>query len=167
MAARAELSPERTRELLLDFEAFGWARHTTFAGSGGWSLTDAGKQRGEQLLAHELRSCDGEAVLRRALAGFTALNAQFLETITAWQLGSHDDDLLDDLAAIVRSVYPLLELVAVPLPRFAGYLPRLRQAVGMALVGASQWVDGLEVDSVHRVWFELHEDLLATLGLSR
>lgn len=167
VAARAELTTDRAHEVLLDFEACGWVRHSTFAGSGGWSLTDAGKARGEFLLQEQLCAADGQAAVRRAFTGFVALNAQFLEAITAWQLRSQHDALLDDLAAIVRSVYPLLDLAAGPLPRFAVYRPRLSQAVGMALVGAAQWVDGLEVDSVHRVWFELHEDFLATLGMVR
>ncbi|MEK8226978.1 hypothetical protein NKG05_14185 [Oerskovia sp. M15] len=29
------------------------------------------------------------------------------------------------------------------------------------------WVDRTDVDSCHRVWFELHEDLVATLGIDR
>jgi hypothetical protein len=28
-------------------------------------------------------------------------------------------------------------------------------------------VDRTDVDSCHRVWFELHEDLVATLGIDR
>jgi len=28
-------------------------------------------------------------------------------------------------------------------------------------------VDHTDVDSCHRVWFELHEDLIATLGIDR
>lgn len=31
----------------------------------------------------------------------------------------------------------------------------------------SGWVTGTDRDSAHRVWFELHEDLIATLGLTR
>ncbi len=161
------MSPEGAEELLLDFEAVGLVRHASFAGIGGWSLTDAGRLRDEVLLAEQLAACGAEAEVRRAFSGFVELNAQFLEAITAWQLGSRDDGLLDDLAAIVRSVYPLLDLAAGVMPRFGSYRPRLSQALGMALVGVMQWVDGLEVDSLHRVWFELHEDFLATLGMSR
>ncbi len=29
------------------------------------------------------------------------------------------------------------------------------------------WLTSISVDSCHRVWFELHEDLIATLGLPR
>ena len=33
--------------------------------------------------------------------------------------------------------------------------------------GQNAWVDGVGVDSCHTVWMQLHEDLLATLGLDR
>ena len=33
--------------------------------------------------------------------------------------------------------------------------------------GERSWVDRPRADSFHTVWFELHEDLLATLALSR
>ena len=33
--------------------------------------------------------------------------------------------------------------------------------------GDPSWVDRTGADSCHTVWFELHEDLIATLGLRR
>jgi hypothetical protein len=33
--------------------------------------------------------------------------------------------------------------------------------------GDKEWFTGPLVDSYHTVWFELHEDLMATLGLER
>jgi hypothetical protein len=33
--------------------------------------------------------------------------------------------------------------------------------------GERRWVDAPRIDSCHTVWFELHEDLLASLGLER
>lgn len=166
VAARGGLPVPQTEELLLDFEAFGWVVRSQFGVSGGWSLTAAGRDRGEALLGQQVRRLEGLAAAQRAYAGFLELNAQFLQAITTWQLGAHRDDLLDDLAAITRSVYPLLELVS-PLPWFGDYAQRLRMALSMALVGRREWVDGLEVDSLHRVWFELHEDFLVTLGQTR
>jgi hypothetical protein len=35
------------------------------------------------------------------------------------------------------------------------------------VAGDRPWVDGSDRDSCHTVWFQLHEDLLATLGLRR
>jgi hypothetical protein len=35
------------------------------------------------------------------------------------------------------------------------------------LAGAREWFTRPVIDSYHTVWFELHEDLLSTLGLAR
>jgi hypothetical protein len=53
------------------------------------------------------------------------------------------------------------------LDRFAGYDDRFTAALGQAEAGRLSWVDGVGVDSCHTVWIQLHEDLLATLGLQR
>lgn len=53
------------------------------------------------------------------------------------------------------------------LTRFRGYDARFAAALARARAGESAWVDRSDVDSCHRVWFELHEDLIATLGLDR
>jgi hypothetical protein len=57
------------------------------------------------------------------------------------------------------------ELAAV-LPRFGQY--RVRLADALARVAAGE-LDHLttSMDSYHSVWFQLHEDLLATLGIAR
>ncbi|WP_245966310.1 hypothetical protein [Sphaerisporangium album] len=40
-------------------------------------------------------------------------------------------------------------------------------ALARTRAGDCAWVDHTDVDSCHRVWFELHEDLIAMLGLDR
>lgn len=44
---------------------------------------------------------------------------------------------------------------------------RFDVALHSALAGQNEWVDRTDIDSCHRVWFQLHEDLLATLGIDR
>ena len=53
------------------------------------------------------------------------------------------------------------------LPRFARYAPRLTNAVDRVRAGEVDWFTKPVLDSYHTVWFELHEDLLATLGIER
>jgi hypothetical protein len=62
-------------------------------------------------------------------------------------------DLLDELTSV--------------LARFSGYPSRLENALANARGGALDWVTKPMIDSYHTVWFELHEDLLATLGRRR
>ncbi|MDO5500035.1 MAG: transcriptional regulator, partial [Propionibacteriaceae bacterium] len=52
------------------------------------------------------------------------------------------------------------------LDRFGDYGPRLSEAMDRALAGQSDYV-AEHPDSFHTVWFQLHEDLLLTLGRPR
>jgi hypothetical protein len=53
------------------------------------------------------------------------------------------------------------------LDRLGGYHQRYAAALAQVERGRRSFVDGTDVDSCHTVWFQLHEDLLATLGLAR
>jgi len=53
------------------------------------------------------------------------------------------------------------------LTRFDGYCDRYAKSVQRVQAGQTRWVDAIDVDSCHVVWMQLHEDLLATLGLQR
>ena len=54
VAARFALDRSESDELLLDFEAYGWVTRVDFAGTGGWTLTAAGRREDERRLADEL-----------------------------------------------------------------------------------------------------------------
>jgi len=116
----------------------------------------------------------------RSHASFIELNSRFLRTITNWQirpipgdaLADHsdwrwDENVLKSLAGLSRSLRPIGDQLANDLARFAGYPDRFSAAVERANHGQRNWVDGSRIDWCHAVWFELHEDLLSTLGLER
>lgn len=181
-AARFGLDREAVAELLLDFAALGWVRHDDFAGTGGWSLTDAGRVEGEGRLRVELEQTGAGPAVRAAHAAFLPLNARFQSVVTRWQIrplpgdelaaNDHtdlrwDDRVIGELEATGRRLAALVAPVAEVLGRFDGYDERFRRAVGAVTRGERRWVDAVGVDSCHRIWFELHEDLLATLGLDR
>ena len=75
--------------------------------------------------------------------------------------------MLDSLASVGRALNPLGDRLAGLLPRCAGYAERYAAGLARAERGESAWVDGVGIDSLHRVWIELHEDLVATLGIPR
>jgi hypothetical protein len=52
------------------------------------------------------------------------------------------------------------------LPRFGRYRARLGDALVMARSGRTEYVTD-DFEAYHTVWFQLHEDLLATLGIPR
>ena len=62
---------------------------------------------------------------------------------------------------------PLIDRLAGCLERFDRYGPRLQAAVAKIEAGDLDWFTRPLIDSYHTVWFELHEDLLSTLGRER
>ncbi|GAB3961769.1 hypothetical protein GCM10029978_014810 [Actinoallomurus acanthiterrae] len=182
LAHRYGLDEAETKEVLRDAQARGWVEHTAFAGTEGWSLTEAGRAENERRLAAEL-SRDGAAdEVRDVYRGFLPLNALLLQACTDWQLRPAADDrlavndhsdpawdagVLYELAGVDRALTPLVDRLGSVLTRFRGYDERFTAALARARAGEGAWVDGTGVDSCHRVWFELHEDLIATLGLDR
>ncbi|AEE44558.1 hypothetical protein [Cellulomonas fimi] len=182
VARRFDLDETATAEALLDAEAHGWVTHTSFAGLGGWSLTARGRAAGERLLATELAEAGGLDEVHAVHDAFLPLNARLQQACTDWQLRPTADDRLavndhtdvawdarvhDELAAVADGLAPLADRLARVLARFDGYHHRFTAALSRARAGEHGWVDRSDVDSCHRVWFELHEDLLATLGRDR
>jgi hypothetical protein len=182
VARRFGADPTETEELLRDAEAYGWVTRSAFAGLTGWSLTGRGRAQDERLLAAELAAVHGRDQVGGVYRDFLPLNARLLRACTDWQLRPGPDDrlapndhgdvawdgrVLDELAAIERGLIPLATRLGAVLVRLQGYDVRFARARQRAQAGEHGGVDGTDVDSCHRVWFELHEDLLATLGIPR
>jgi hypothetical protein len=182
VAHRYGLGQARAEELLREAEARGWATYSAFVGTAGWSLTEPGRVENERQLAEELARTGAADEVREVYRRFLPLNALLLSACTDWQLRPADGDrlapndhsdpvwdegVLHELAAISRAVAPLAARLGGVLARLGGYDTRFAAALARARAGESEWVDGTGVDSCHRVWFELHEDLIATLGIDR
>jgi hypothetical protein len=182
VADRFDLDPSATHETLRNAEANGWTTHTTFGDTGGWSLTERGRAENERRLASELADVRGEDEVRDVYREFLPLNAIVLGACTDWQLkpapgdrlaaNDHTDDAWDDrvlreLTAIDRALPPLIARLASLLTRFRGYEQRFHTALRRAQTGEAAYVDRTDIDSCHRVWFQLHEDLIATLRIDR
>jgi len=181
-AIRYGLDTDEVSELLMDFEAYGWVSRAEFGGSGGWTLTATGKSENERQLAAELAACGAADEAVRVHAAFLPLNARFQETATRWQvhpvpgdpmaLNDHtdlrwDDRVIDALGSVARRLAPLCADLSAVLARFDGYAERYTAALSRVERGEQRWVDAVGIDSCHVVWMQLHEDLLATLGIER
>ncbi|TCC28696.1 transcriptional regulator [Kribbella sindirgiensis] len=177
IARRFEL--QDVEDELKDAEARGWATYSSFAGTSGWSLTEAGRTENERLLKAELT--DPEPI-RQVYDEFLPLNGMLQQACTDWQLRPKNGDplaandhtdaawdagVLHELKVIDGALGSIVRRLREVLPRFSGYDKRFSQALARANAGDVAWVDRSDVDSCHRVWFELHEDLLATLNLHR
>jgi hypothetical protein len=182
VAKRFGLDQGATAELLLDYQAFGWISWSEFAGSGGWSLTEAGRAENERQLAAELDEVGGREVIHEVYKGFLPLNERLQQACTNWQIrptatdalafNDHTDPQWDgqviaQLTTLDQALHTVSEQITAVLHRFRDYGTRYSAALDRVRAGDSTWVDRTNADSCHTVWFELHEDLIATLGLLR
>jgi hypothetical protein len=174
IAVRVGLAEDEVRDHLLDAQAHGWATYSSYAGERGWSLTEAGRAQGERLLAAELDGVGARAVVEEVYRDFLPLNDVVAAACTAWQLaemgiGEQTMTLAETIATLQGPATALArveERLTSHLHRFAGYHHRFTTTLTKAR-DAPAWITGTDRDSCHRVWFELHEDLIATLGLVR
>jgi hypothetical protein len=182
ISRRFSLDAAEVQEHLLDYEASGVIQGVAFADVRGWSLTEAGRKENERLLASELNQAAARDVVAHSHTAFAPLNARFLDAITRWQIhptrwdamasNDHsdwawDERVLGELASLSRRLRIIEEPLAASLARFGGYADRIAAALARVDQGGRKWVDEPKIDSCHTVWFELHEDLLATLGMTR
>ena len=99
-------------------------------------------------------ACGAAAVAGTQAAGVAACAKHF---------PGHGDSTVDSHVGVPTVGSDL----AGALKRFEGYSARYDAALRSVLEGEHHWVDGIEVDSCHLVWMQLHEDLIASLGLDR
>lgn len=174
VAGRFGLPEAEVHERLLDAQASGRVAWSEFDGDGGWSPTALGAAHGERLLAAELDAAGARTAVEEIHRDFLPLNDRVSAACTAWQLtelgiGTEPVTVRATLAALEGPAEALVGLEArlvAHLERFAGYHGRFAGALDAARDDTA-WITSTDRDSCHRVWFELHEDLIATLGLSR
>ncbi len=182
VAARFGLDLTLARELLLDFQAFGWITRVEFVGTAGWTLTESGRSENERQLAHELAATNSNSSIHDAYLSFLPHNDRLLRACTDWQLrpsgadplavNEHTDNewdqrVLTTLSALREELRTICQELGHRLARFRGYDDRFTAALARVEQGELTWVARPRVDSCHTVWMELHEDLIATLGIRR
>jgi hypothetical protein len=180
IAAYMGVEPEPIRAELAELEAVDLVhhRHGRFAG---YAATPEGKVMGDRLVAEELDENGLRPRVSSAYEEFLTFNRQLLTVCTQWQLrtdhgrtvpndhadADHDQSVIQALSAVHQQVQPVLASLAEVLDRFAGHPRRLRYALDRVLAGDHDWFTKPMHPSYHSSWFELHEDLLVTLGRER
>ncbi len=182
VAGRYRLDRDAVEEGLLDAEARGWVQRLSFGGSSGWSLTDTGRAEGERRLAAELDRLGLRGAVADVHARFRPLNRRFGAACTDWQvrptrldplaINDHtdwrwDERVLRTLTSVETAFAGLCAELSARLTRFGGYAGLYATALRRVGAGERGWVDGHDRDSLHLVWIQFHEDLLATLGIER
>lgn len=172
------VTPGEAEDMLLGLAVRGLVTHGGGV-FGGWQLTTAGRRADARWIAEELERADAGAGVRAAYHDFLELNQRALDICSAWQVRSFQPMVLNDhtdrvydagvlrrLRAVDAQAQSVCARLAAQLPRFSRYGPRLASALDRASSGELDQVTD-SVDSYHTVWFQLHEDLLVTLGIER
>ena len=98
---------------------------------------------------------------------FESINSKFIKLVTDWQETEGDARAQDRVIATVERLVKSLGEITPVVPRYAGYIRRFERSVALVDQGNSDFVCTPTVDSLHNIWFELHEDILLVLGKER
>jgi hypothetical protein len=146
---------------------------------GGFTLTPEGATRLDGLLAAEgLRADPG---LTDGYERFLMLNERVLRVCSDWQVRrehgiespndhsdpSYDDSVIDRLCELHERAKTVVDMLAARAPRYGVYRSRLDDCAMRLQNGDRTAFTAPLAESYHTVWFELHQDLLLTLGLER
>ncbi len=180
LADAVGITTAEAASLLRDLETDGLVAHRSGALTG-WTLTPDGRAEQSRLVGAEVDATDTRGTVSGAYERFRALNAGVLDACSRWQVrtiggrqvrndhrdATYDAGVVADLEHLQQRADPLCDDLADALDRFGGYGPQLRHAVQRVESGDGDWFTKPMMPSFHTVWFELHEDLLTTLGLER
>jgi hypothetical protein len=143
----------------------------------GWALTPDGRAKHGELITTELDEAGVRPEIERGYRQFLEFNSELLTVCTDWQLrdgalNDHTDDAYDAtvigrLEEVNDKVQPVTDDLGNALERFGDYGSRFDIALDKVKKGERDWFAKPMIDSYHTIWFELHEDLLATLGIER
>lgn len=115
---------------------------------------------------------------RRAYENFLPMNQELLQVCHDWQItaggapndhsdAAYDWGVIDRLTALDERAGSLVRRLGRKVERFGGYRPRLKDALRRVQDGENEWFASPRCDSYHTVWMQLHEDLLAAVGIGR
>ena len=173
-------SAGEAERLLHDLAGSGLVEHRQL-GLAGWALTPIGRKQHQALMAEELEAGGAREAIEAAYREFLAINPELLGACTAWQRrgdsadqpandhsdAGYDRGVVERLAAVHRRAQLVLADLGTALLRYCAYGPRLQGALDRVVAGDADWFTRPLIDSYHSVWFELHQDMLDTLGIER
>ena len=153
--AETILLREQTQQAVLDL-------------GGSWLLQEAGTAR---VLAYYLSvyaplRADG-SIIHWYERFETSLNQQFIKAVSEWQTSAGDERARDKMAKLVERMIRNLGQITDSVPRYKKYERRFERAMARADRGETDFVCKPTVDSMHNIWFEFHEDILAVVGRPR
>ena len=147
----------------------------------GWMLMPDGRAHGEALLAAQLDGAGKRSELDAIYRRFLEHNQPFLGLCTDWQVrmidgeqvpndhgdADYDTMIIGRLVEADANMQPICADLAALFDRFSHYGPNFADALAKVQAGEIEWFTKPMIESYHTVWFELHEDLLSSLGIDR
>ena len=178
LAQAAGLSAEQVAAVLDELGERNWVRYRDGNRVKGWMLLGEGRAEAERLVAADIEESGLRPLVQGLYESFRVFDPKLKAACTDFQvkqdqsLNDHSDseydaEVIARLAEINRRVQPILVQLAEAFDRFGHYGPRLEYALDQVQSGDINWFTKPSLDSYHEVWFELHEDLLVTLGIDR
>lgn len=178
VALATGLSAIQAAGVLSELGERGWVRYRDGKRAKGWMLLGEGRVEAERLATAEIEESGRRSLVLELYQSFKVLDPELKEVCTDFQI--HGDQTINDhtdpdydaavisrLADIDRRVQPIIASLAEAFERFGHYGGRLDFALNQVVSGDLNWFTKPSVDSYHEVWFELHEDLLVSLGIDR
>ncbi len=130
-------------------------------------LDDSGRRAVLEFYEQHYAQLRTNGTIQQWYERFEALNTQFLQTISEWQTTGAEPRVQEQLLRIVQRQVKALGQITVDIPRYAVYQDRFNAAIESVDAGDSSFVVNPRVDSIHNIWFEFHEDILAVIGRPR
>lgn len=181
----AEQLAEVTGQPVADVEAAlekATADGAVMAARGNFMITPAGRARLDEIYPQAFAAFRSSTAVTDAMDAFeTGVNKHVLTLTTDWQTkevggdrvpndhgdADYDAGIVDKLARVIEKAAKALRPVADLDPLVDRFLDRIGTALTRAESGEADYVSGVRVDSVHTVWFQMHEHLLRLTGRER
>jgi hypothetical protein len=133
----------------------------------GAMLLEQGTQEVLAYYREAYASVRADAPATRWYANFELLNTRFIAAVTEWQKTEGDERVQRRLLQIAERLAKDIRQLVEQIPRYLSYPLRIERSMDKVDAGERDFVCKPTVDSVHNIWFEFHEDILAVLDRPR
>jgi hypothetical protein len=149
---------------------------------GAFMITPAGRAHLGEVYPTAFAELRASSEVGAAMDSFeSGVNKQVLDLTTEWQTidvggvptpNDHSDPerdgrILDRLGRVLEKTRKVLSPLAAADPLVDRFADRLDTALTRAEGGETDYVSGVRVDSVHTIWFQMHEHVLRLTGRER
>ncbi|WP_027929033.1 hypothetical protein [Amycolatopsis thermoflava] len=152
------------------------------AARGSYLITPAGREHLDGIYPRAFEGLRADPQVAAAMEAFeTGVNKQVLALTTDWQTievdgarvtndhgdADYDATIIDKLGRVQEKTAKVLRPLSDADPLVDRFLDRIGTALTRAEGGETDYVSGVRVDSVHTVWFQMHEHILRLTGRER